>query len=646
MRNARRRRSANRSLVDGFHVTRSSPVAFVRELILGQRPLTRLGGGRGRARAAHSQGLKLEALERRLLLSAELSTIPLASVTMFETEGSYPPAVAASFTPQPTIDAAVRQAFEKPEIEKSHIELGDGRGGLLPANLVEDINKKSGQSPGGGDAGTGGPAGPGGVEPPPMGLVEDIKKSGQSPGGGDAGTGGPVGPGGVEPPPIGFVEDIKKSGQSPGGGSGGTGGPVGPGVLPGGLEPPPMGLVQTVLTSGASAPGQVELSAPRQVVFLDTSGALDVDYNGPVSVTGVDVPRFAASGELAGQEDAIIGAMMDALDKTNFGFDLVFTKERPASGDYSTVYIGGTGDEFAEWGPFLGLAEDADTGNLNHSDDAFVFSGNVAIAGLTAQQYGEELARIVAHEVEHLVGIEPEHPVVAGNPLTAVAAVGDAIPGEVQVARIGAASDPGGGLQKLFNLAKSIEDLPALQVKIPGIDKSVAQLLSLSNTIKDNLQDPIIELFDGGGTPTFQDLFDIFGATGTVQPGNQAFEVAVDLQKLISDTLLHFSLGDSSVGDGSGGFGLQISGDINVDALVAFMDAATQNLKFAFGVDLSNASNPFYIKAETLKLHASADADPTATPATGLNFQSSLGFLSVSVVDGSLTLDADITIDL
>jgi hypothetical protein len=67
--------------------------------------------------------------------------------------------------------------------------------------------------------------------------------------------------------------------------------------------------------------------------------------------------------------------------------------------------------------------------------------------------------------------------------------------------------------------------------------------------------------------------------------------------------------------------------------------------KFAFGVDLT-LTNPFYVKAETLKLHASADADPNATPATGLNFQSSLGFLSVSVVDGSLAFDADITVDL
>src|SRR5262245_53998505 len=110
MRKALRRRSTRRSL-DGFPVTRSSPYDFVRELISGERPLTRLGIGAARARSARSQGVRLEPLEPRLLLSAELSTIPLASVTMFETEGSYPPAVAASFSPQSTTDGAASQAL-------------------------------------------------------------------------------------------------------------------------------------------------------------------------------------------------------------------------------------------------------------------------------------------------------------------------------------------------------------------------------------------------------------------------------------------------------------------------------------------------------------------------------------------------------
>jgi Ca2+-binding RTX toxin-like protein/outer membrane protein OmpA-like peptidoglycan-associated protein len=392
----------------------------------------------------------------------------------------------------------------------------------------------------------------------------------------------------------------------------------------------------------------VELApVSQQTVFLDADGALDVDYNGPVHVSGVDVPGFVAGGQLAGQESAVIEAMMASLNRMDFGVNLSFTNQRPESGEYSTVYIGGTGDQFAQWGHFFGLAEDADSGNQIHTDDAFVFSDNIAVNGLSAAQYGEEIARIVAHEVGHLIGTEPAHAYSADDPLVAVGAT--AIPTSVKEALIGTAADPfvvrGGGLQDLFELAQSIEARPELQVKIPGIDKSVAQLLSVSSTVKEKLQDPIINYFKSDSTPTFDELSTIVGNTIT-PAADGSFEVTFDLHKLFSDTL-HFSLGDSSVGDGSGGFGLGINADIDVDALVALVDSATKTLPtFTFGVDVSNASNPFYVKAETLKLHVSADADPTATPSTGLNFASSLGFLTVSVVNGSLSFDADITVDL
>src|SRR5262249_45688568 len=98
----------------------------------------------------------------------------------------------------------------------------------------------------------------------------------------------------------------------------------------------PAGDVQIVDTA-ANAP-----AANSQVVFLETSGALDVAYKGPVTVEGVDVPAFVAPGGLAGQEAGVIGAMTSALSNTHFGVDLAFTNERPQSGDYSTVYIGGT----------------------------------------------------------------------------------------------------------------------------------------------------------------------------------------------------------------------------------------------------------------------------------------------------------------
>src|SRR5262245_27707709 len=177
----------------------------------------------------------------------------------------------------------------------------------------------------------------------------------------------------------------------------------------------PAGNCQIVATA-ANVP-----AAPSQVVFLETSGALDVDYQGPVIVNDIDVPAFVAPGGLAGQEAGVIGAMTTALSHTDFGVDLVFTNERPQSGEYSTVYIGGTGSEFAQWGQYLGLAEEVDVGNHNPSDAAFVFSASIPTGGLTAIQFGDQLAQIVGHEVGHLLGAQHNYDAADGSPLAPVA---------------------------------------------------------------------------------------------------------------------------------------------------------------------------------------------------------------------------------
>src|SRR5258705_5606128 len=98
MRKALRHKSANPSNFPGLQDTRS-PFDFVRDWMSGDRPpLRRHGGGAASPRL----GLKLEPLERRLLLSAELSSTSLVTEPLFETEGSYPPAIIASFSQQPS----------------------------------------------------------------------------------------------------------------------------------------------------------------------------------------------------------------------------------------------------------------------------------------------------------------------------------------------------------------------------------------------------------------------------------------------------------------------------------------------------------------------------------------------------------------
>ena len=132
-----------------------------------------------------------------------------------------------------------------------------------------------------------------------------------------------------------------------------------------------------------------------QVFFLETDGAPDVDYRGPIIVEDIDVTSFASTGELAGQQDDALLALTTVLNEFDFGVSVIFTTERPEEGEYSTVYIGGTGSEFSQWGHYLGIAEGIDLGNSNRSDTAFVFSDSISASG-------SELRRNTANRLRSL----------------------------------------------------------------------------------------------------------------------------------------------------------------------------------------------------------------------------------------------------
>ncbi len=56
------------------------------------------------------------------------------------------------------------------------------------------------------------------------------------------------------------------------------------------------------------------------------------------------------------------------MQHTFAGADIIFTTSLPAPGtEYSTIYIGGDDLAFSSYGSFLGLAEQADVGNVDYS---------------------------------------------------------------------------------------------------------------------------------------------------------------------------------------------------------------------------------------------------------------------------------------
>jgi hypothetical protein len=137
-----------------------------------------------------------------------------------------------------------------------------------------------------------------------------------------------------------------------------------------------------------------------QVFYLDFDGAQDVTYNGPITVSGIEVPAFNAPA-------SVRAAILENLKLTFDGTEVVFTTDRPGSdAPYSTIYVGGGGAPFAPFSVYYGLAEHSDPGNADPSDNAFVFSEAIPDPGLSAEQYGKQIAFYIAHEAGHLLGFD------------------------------------------------------------------------------------------------------------------------------------------------------------------------------------------------------------------------------------------------
>ena len=51
----------------------------------------------------------------------------------------------------------------------------------------------------------------------------------------------------------------------------------------------------------------------HQLFYLDLAGSRDVTYNGPITVSGIDVPAFRARGPLRGSEAEVIAGRCEEL---------------------------------------------------------------------------------------------------------------------------------------------------------------------------------------------------------------------------------------------------------------------------------------------------------------------------------------------
>ncbi|MFT5497396.1 MAG: Ca2+-binding RTX toxin-like protein, partial [Kiritimatiellia bacterium] len=139
-----------------------------------------------------------------------------------------------------------------------------------------------------------------------------------------------------------------------------------------------------------------------QLIYVDTDGAEDLLYDGPIRIEDIDVPAFALPDFLTGLESEILGETLDRLNEQFSAVGVSFTDELPETGSWSTIYLGGDAEAFAAYGTFLGLAEKVDVGNADRSDVAYVFSDNLTAE--SQDRYVNHLEQTIAHEAGRLLG--------------------------------------------------------------------------------------------------------------------------------------------------------------------------------------------------------------------------------------------------
>ncbi|MBE6357647.1 MAG: hypothetical protein E7057_00180 [Lentisphaerae bacterium] len=125
-----------------------------------------------------------------------------------------------------------------------------------------------------------------------------------------------------------------------------------------------------------------------QYVYLDFDGEL-TSYNGEIlTIDGVEVRDSKLT-------QARITDIVAELNAKYAAQNVIFVTERPATAEYSSIYIGKT-DAFSSYGNFAGLAENIDSGNQNKTDKAFVM--------LDSSASNEAIISTISHETDHLLG--------------------------------------------------------------------------------------------------------------------------------------------------------------------------------------------------------------------------------------------------
>ncbi|MBN1436026.1 MAG: choice-of-anchor D domain-containing protein [Sedimentisphaerales bacterium] len=151
-------------------------------------------------------------------------------------------------------------------------------------------------------------------------------------------------------------------------------------------------------------------SSQTSVLFLDFDGAVVTSRIGDFNLgsSSITIPAYDLSlFGWGGMEQESINQIMQYVSEDYAAYNITVTCQQPTSGEYTTLYVGGTNDWFRPGSGVIGVAT-YDIGNRDDSNYGFAFSEELDIYAQYSYgdvgRFSEYLANLISHEAAHTYG--------------------------------------------------------------------------------------------------------------------------------------------------------------------------------------------------------------------------------------------------
>ena len=191
------------------------------------------------------------------------------------------------------------------------------------------------------------------------------------------------------------------------------------------------------------------------------------------------------------------------------------------------------------------------------------------------------------------------------------------------------------GVSQFKDWAATLATYQQLGQQLPVVSTALGSAADLSGWLQTRLVDPVQSYLAGGGTKTTDGLVGALAgipglsAVSGDQYGNQIrFDLVLDASRTLNGVNLAVPQSPNGLAITAEGGALDLT--------------ASMRLDFSFGVDLTpglSVDDAFFLKIDDFRLAGDIHAN-------NLNFALNVGFLGASVANGTVSLDADLQVQL